>query len=523
MLLALPLLTLISAPATATGYSADIELVRPTFSPGSFAGVDTPTLGRPGTVRAGVFLQYERDPLLLYQLEREAGSVVHNRLMGHLGASVDFNKRFSARFTLPIGGQWGTEVPGLGADVGGVGDMSLGVRMHVVELGPVNVGGRLDILLPFGTPNAYLGETGLRGVVGVLTEVGLGPLALVGDFSVVGRAPVATEQDFDLSSELALNGGIRLDLWPDHFALGAGVVSRSGLANFLGGGAETPVELVAGVQIQALREWRLDLGLGRGLAPGYGTTQLRALAGLTWQRTPPLAPSIEPSTPTRMRITEAPDLPLIVDIEVEQVEISPIPLWKPDELARVEETQIVIRDPIQFELATANILPESLPTLHAIAKLLAEHSEIAHLVIEGHASEEGSFPYNYDLSIRRSLAIFQELVLAGTYPGRLSCRGMGEVEPVTLGSSENALAPNRRVIFHIVRRLKPGETPPPMRTEMQLPWDGTPATFTPPPPLPLPAPPVAAPVKPPGPEADYPTDLRLFQEREDDTEPEKDK
>ncbi len=513
---ALLLLALGATPARAEGYSTDIELVRPTFSQGAIAGLDSPVLGRTGTIRAGLLVQYERDPLLLYQLEREAGAVVSNRLMTHLGVSVDFTKRFSARFVLPIGGQWGSDVASLAADTGGIGDASLGARVHLLDVGPLSTAVRADVMLPFGTQGAYLGETGLRGAAGVLLQARLGPVALLGDAGVIGRAPIETEQDFDLGSELALSGGARLDIWPETVWLGAGVVHRTGFADFWSVGAETPTELVADLGVRVLPDWRVNVGVGRGLTPGYGTTQFRTFAGLTWQRTPPLPPSPEPEPVARLLVTEAPDIPQ--DLLIETPTPPEEPAWKEDELARVEEQQIVIRDPIQFELATARILPESIPTLHAIAKLLAEHPEIGHLVIEGHASEEGSFAYNYDLSIRRSLAIFQELVLAGTYPGRLSCRGMGEVEPVTLGADEMALAKNRRVIFHIVRRIRPGEEQPPIRTEMLLPWDGAPKTFTPPPPVPAPEPKPEEKKAPPKPDQDFPTDPDLFREQDDDEE-----
>lgn len=507
----------LALPAFADGYSTDIELVRPTFSPGAIAGIDTPILARPGTVRVGSLFQYERDPLLLYQLEREAGSVVANRFMAQLGVSVDFTKRLSARLVLPIGGNWGSEVNRLAGDVGGIGDATIGARVFILHAGPLDLAARADIYLPFGTPNAYLGETGLRGSGGVLAQGKLGPVALLADIGILGRAPVETSQDFTLGSELQLSGGARLDIWADHASIGAGVISRAGIAT-LGTGAETPVELVADAQLRPARDWRVNVGFGRGLAAGYGTTQLRVMAGVTWQRAPVPPERPEPDPQPRMVVSEAPDLPTLAEIEQTTVEIEP-PVWKDDELARMVESQIVIRDPIQFELATNKVLPESIPTLHAVAKILAEHPEIGHLVIEGHASEEGSFAYNYDLSIKRSLAVFQELVLAGTWPERLSCRGMGEVQPITLGSDEAALAKNRRVIFHIVRRLKAGEQPAMQTPEMLLPWSGDPKTFAAPPPIPEPAPPPeeAKPKRPPpSEEKDYPTNPDVFEEDEEE-------
>ncbi len=505
-----------AAPARADGYSADIELLRPSFSPGAVAGLDSPTFRRPGSVRVGTLFQYQRDPLVLYQLDREVGAVISNRLMVHLGVSADFTERVSARFVLPVGGQWGSDVPSLAADTGGIGDASIGVRVHLVETGPFSAAARADVMLPFGTPGAYLGETGLRGAAGLVSQVQLGPLALLADAGVLGRNPLVTAEDFELGSEIALSGGLRLDIWPETLSIGGGVLHRTGFANLWAVGGETPTELVADLSVRPIPEWRVNFGVGRGVADGYGTTQIRAFAGVTFERIPPIEPAPAPEPIARLLVTEAPDLP------PEPVEVVPDPpLWKPDELARVERDEIIIRDPIQFELGTNRILPESLPTLVAISKLLAEHPEIGHLVIEGHASEEGTFAYNYDLSIRRSLAIFQELILAGTYPARLSCRGMGEVEPVAAGSDEAALAKNRRVIFHIVRRLEAGEDQA-IRTQMLLPWDGAPKTFTPPPPIPAPEPKKgpeeekkrAAPKK----DDDFPSDPDLFRERDEDEE-----
>ena len=130
------------------------------------------------------------------------------------------------------------------------------------------------------------------------------------------------------------------------------------------------------------------------------------------------------------------------------------------------------RDPIQFEFNAANILPESLPTLEAVANLLNGNGSIGHLLVEGHASEEGDYKYNYELSIRRAKAIFEQLILNGTHPSRMSYRGMGEVVPNQEGSTEESLATNRRVEFKIIRQYTPDEKRPDLNTDIKLPWNG---------------------------------------------------
>ena len=165
--------------------------------------------------------------------------------------------------------------------------------------------------------------------------------------------------------------------------------------------------------------------------------------------------------------------------------------WRQGELARQVDNVIEIRDPIQFEFATARILPESIPTLRQVAGLVNGDARIGHLLIEGHASEEGSFAYNYDLSIRRAKAIFEQLIVLGVHPERMSYRGMGEVVPVAMGSDEASLEKNRRVEFEIIKQYDPNETrpsrrPPVLKPDIRLPWNGEDKAVDLPPPLPEP-------------------------------------
>ena len=46
------------------GFSADIELVRPAFSPGDTPAADVANVGVPGTFTAGTLIQFEDSPLV---------------------------------------------------------------------------------------------------------------------------------------------------------------------------------------------------------------------------------------------------------------------------------------------------------------------------------------------------------------------------------------------------------------------------------------------------------------------------
>ena len=140
-------------------------------------------------------------------------------------------------------------------------------------------------------------------------------------------------------------------------------------------------------------------------------------------------------------------------------------------LAKVEGDRIVIRDPIRFVFAKDEVLPESLPILADVARVLADNPRILYVVVEGHASEEGSFEYNYALSTARARAIYRVLIEVGVHPDRLGYRAMGEVAPENLGTDEVGLAANRRVLFRIERQLT-SDMPPPSWEPVPVPWTG---------------------------------------------------
>ncbi len=476
------LLPLLMLPAAwARGESADIELVRPTFSDGPALGVDTPFIESAGVIRAGTLLQYERDPLLLYEYGTESGTVISHRLALHLGVAADLGYGASARIVLPLASQWGSDVPALASDGAAVGDLRGGLRFVPPLPGPFRAGLRVDIAVPTGTREAWMGESTPRLHPGLLLGLSRGALQVAAEAGVEARAAVDTGQDFTLGTEAVGGLSLRWHAWPEVAAVSAAVLGRAGLADLASGGAESPAELLTGVQLWPQQGVQVDLGIGKGLTEGYGTTELRFLAGLSFIRRPP------PPPPAPLRLVQIDELQAIEDA-LPPPPPPPAPDWDDGELARVEQDRIVIRQPIRFVYATDDIEPDSLPILQQVAAVLQQDGSIGQIVIEGHASAEGSFTYNYELSILRARAIWEALADLGVHPLRMSYRGMGEVMPLAgvdgEGADEAALARNRRVEFHIVQWRAAGD--PPLATgSYALPWSGEPRdAITPPDPPP---------------------------------------
>lgn len=457
------------ADARAEGWSTDIELVRPTFSYGSIPGLDTPDIEEEGQIRMGLLAQYERDPLVLIEFENELGAIVSNRAAMQLGVSWDFFERAGARLILPVAANFGSDIVELSGDGVGIGDIGIGVRFLAVKYGGFKLGARADMMIPTGFPqNSWIGERDIRPIVGALVRQDIGRFSAMLDANATIRTAVDTGEDFELGSELALTPGVLYKIRPEFLNVYAEGLVRGGFNAMFQGGAENPFETVAGVQLFPKENILVDVGGGKGWTEGYGTTDFRIFAGVTYtfmkkEEPPPI---------------EADPIVGIYEIPPENVEelVAEVKVWEEGQLARVENEQIVIREPLQFYLDTEQVLPESLPTLRYVARLLNGKGEIVHLMVEGHASEEGSYEYNYDLSIRRARSVWEELIKAGVSPDRLSYRGMGEVVPVQMGEDETSLSANRRVEFDIIKQLGPLEIVPEYASSILLPWNGQRAT-----------------------------------------------
>jgi outer membrane protein OmpA-like peptidoglycan-associated protein len=101
--------------------------------------------------------------------------------------------------------------------------------------------------------------------------------------------------------------------------------------------------------------------------------------------------------------------------------------------------------PVKFGFNSAEILPEAMPQLDAVAegvKLVPG----ARLVVEGHTDASGSDRYNAKLSLRRANSVKQYLVYRHRIdPNSLIVEGLGESAPI---NPANPFAPeNRRVQF----------------------------------------------------------------------------
>jgi outer membrane protein OmpA-like peptidoglycan-associated protein len=99
---------------------------------------------------------------------------------------------------------------------------------------------------------------------------------------------------------------------------------------------------------------------------------------------------------------------------------------------------------INFATDQARPLPSSEPVLQELLATL-QGDKALRVILIGHTDNQGSAPYNLDLSQRRAAAVYLWLIQHGVDSGRLRADGRGLMEPIADNTSESGRALNRRV------------------------------------------------------------------------------
>ncbi|MFT3774255.1 MAG: OmpA family protein [Minicystis sp.] len=124
---------------------------------------------------------------------------------------------------------------------------------------------------------------------------------------------------------------------------------------------------------------------------------------------------------------------------------------------RIEGTQIVILQQVNFETGRDEIKKDSHDLLAQVAAVLQQHPEIARVAVDGHTDNRGGDKPNVNLSERRAIAVVKWLTEHGVDARRLEARGFGARRPIADNTTEAGRAKNRRVEFQIRRRTDKGE------------------------------------------------------------------
>ncbi|MBK5273860.1 MAG: peptidoglycan-associated lipoprotein Pal [Desulfuromonadales bacterium] len=104
---------------------------------------------------------------------------------------------------------------------------------------------------------------------------------------------------------------------------------------------------------------------------------------------------------------------------------------------------------VYFDFDKSDLRQDARDILSKNAGIMMKSKTALKLKIEGHCDERGSAEYNLALGERRAKSAMQYLITLGVQPDRLSFISYGKEKPAVPGSTEEAMAKNRRAEFMI--------------------------------------------------------------------------
>lgn len=130
---------------------------------------------------------------------------------------------------------------------------------------------------------------------------------------------------------------------------------------------------------------------------------------------------------------------------------------------RVVGDRFVFQSEVFFDSGAATLRPDGRAELDKLAGAILDlekqiPSDIPWVLrVDGHTdvrpvSATSPFKSNWDLSAARAISVVQYLIGKGVSPMRLAAAGFGEYQPIDPGTSEEALAHNRRIELKLTER-----------------------------------------------------------------------
>jgi chemotaxis protein MotB len=130
---------------------------------------------------------------------------------------------------------------------------------------------------------------------------------------------------------------------------------------------------------------------------------------------------------------------------------------------RIVGDRFVFQSEVFFDSGAATLRPEGRAELDKLAEaVVALEKQIPSdinwvLRVDGHTDVRplgptSPFKTNWDLSAARAISVVQYLISKGVSPGRLAAAGFGEFQPIDPGTSDQALAHNRRIELKLTER-----------------------------------------------------------------------
>ena len=127
---------------------------------------------------------------------------------------------------------------------------------------------------------------------------------------------------------------------------------------------------------------------------------------------------------------------------------------------KIQGDRIIVQSELFFKSASFDIEQKGQKKLNEVAELIKNMEKVIDksvnwiIRIDGHTDNTptGKETNNWELSVKRALAVLNYLVKCGVNPKRLSATGFGEYQPIANNDNTKGRAQNRRIEFKLTEK-----------------------------------------------------------------------
>ena len=486
-------LALVGAPAMADprvlARGFDAVPFKPTTTSGGLVlveGVSTPSRG---TLRASLLLDSNVGLLALRRGSTTVDQLLpwRNDLM--LAGSYQWQSWLEVAAVVPVTAyqtRHFDRLEGLGLSLdprvsaSGLGTSRLTARASLPRSGPGSLGVAdvLEVRLPTGDADSFLGERGVAIADRVVFEKRFGGARLLGNAGFILRESPGRFLNLYVGNELTAGLGVEVGLalpgLPRNLRLGVEAVGSTPMSDPLhlyssDAARKSPVQALLSVRAEVWRDWEATLGVGRGLSAdgGYGHEAFRLVLGLTAVKRlgdgvvstalPGAAARSAPS-PAAARAGQLLGLRPYLPRAPAQPDAFPCARTRGVRrrvAPRSKTSPSGCTGSSSSRRTRSSFGNRPLPFLTRSTGSSASTPSVGTVVVEGHTDDRGTREHNQKLSEERARAVVDYLVDKGLPSDRLSSRGLGFDQPVAMNETATGRAQNRRTEFLFSGELAP--------------------------------------------------------------------
>ena len=438
--IAMSLFALVAGPATAAeGPGLDTLRFRLEPLPGGVLGVGGATVHPVRSLRGSLLIQGEHAPVLFVVDEARESPVIGDRVTAELGMSVGLGKGIALWSGFPLvayqSGAWPD--PDTRIAAWGPGDLRFGgaFRLLDAESAPVGICLRPGLQVPTGMRGAFASSAVVEGLAAIGLETRPGPVRVVSTLGARFHPP---------SEWSGLPGGSAFT-----YGLGAEVrlharwhVAAAWAGEVAGSRWENPMELRLGGTFQPADGVDVGAMFGFGVAPGYGSPDVRFGVQIDLFRV------VAPPTAVVESASQQD-----VDTGVTPLTVVRVPAAR-QARADAGYVELLIASPVRFRAGETELSEEAREALFGIGAYLNDHPELSRVVVLGHGDVGGGIDYDSHLRHRRAVATSKFLTDEAGVPAELlTIPGEGEADGLLAERSHRARPTS--VSFIVARDVRP--------------------------------------------------------------------